>query len=267
MVWEFRCVVNTKQRSQLVHERASRPMAAVSPASPTLSETMGFCICKDVLPEARGFFVTWAPQHHALAIVRQVIQWCSASPSAGDVPVLGECLHIRPPHHAQLWAAECLQQEEFVSNAISLVWTSWAYLTMLQEVSEFLIKFTLWALQAFCYEFVRLGSNCLRHLAIGLHEAAVFNKELQRHRVISFLHGPGSCFHRCLVALRRKPCHDSPLFPAQCPHKELLNTVSNCEEQCIFSAHQVGKLKVVNWRLTSGLLHPSNQSQALPTAR
>ena len=36
-------------------------------------------------------------------------------------------------------------------------------------------------------------------------------------------------------------------------------TAANCEEQCIFSAHQVGKLKVVNWRLTSGLLHPVAQ--------
>ena len=31
----------------------------------------------------------------------------------------------------------------------SLVWTSWVYLTVLQKVSKFLIKFTLWALQAF----------------------------------------------------------------------------------------------------------------------
>ena len=31
----------------------------------------------------------------------------------------------------------------------SLVWTSWVYLAVLQKVSKFLIKFTLWALQAF----------------------------------------------------------------------------------------------------------------------
>ena len=38
----------------------------------------------------------------------------------------------------------------------SLVWTSWVYLAMLQEVSKFLIKFTLWALQAFLSQCAEL---------------------------------------------------------------------------------------------------------------
>ena len=47
----------------------------------------------------------------------------------------------------------------------SLVWTSWAYLTMLQEVSKFLIKFTLWALQAFLSQCAELPPCRLKRSA------------------------------------------------------------------------------------------------------